>query len=487
MLRLENVSRHFGPLKAVDDVSFDMSAGELRAVIGPNGAGKTTFFNLISGLLPPTAGRIWFDGKNITRQTIVQRVAQGIVRTFQITEILPDLTVFENIRVAVETAAGLNSKPWISRATRITLDRRVGELIETVGLHGKDDRVVGELAHGDQRVVEVAAALSLNPRLLLLDEPTAGMGDTETENMVNLVRRLHAERGVSILFIEHDMDIVFGIAQRITVLDQGRVLADGTPDMISANPMVRAAYLGIHRMTKVLRARDLHTYYSKSHILHGVSLEVNEGEIVTLLGRNGAGKTTTVRSLMGLTPPRSVTPSCLARTRRAGLRTGSPNLASATFPEGRKIFGGLTVLENLKVPPARAGSWDINRVFKLFPRLEERKSQLGRQLSGGEQEMLAIARPLLLNPRLMLLDEPSQGLAPLIIKEVMNIVRRMRQEGLSVLLIEQNAPLSLSIADRAYVLDDGKVVYSGDAVDLAKDTELVNKLAGAGRNAATSP
>jgi branched-chain amino acid transport system ATP-binding protein len=244
LLRLENVSRHFGPLKAVDDVSFDMSEGELRAVIGPNGAGKTTFFNLISGLLPPTAGRIWFDGKDITRQTIVQRVAQGIVRTFQITEILPDLTVFENIRVAVETAAGLNSKPWISRATRITLDRRVGELIEAVGLHGKDDRVVGELAHGDQRVVEVAAALSLNPRLLLLDEPTAGMGDSETENMVNLVRRLHAERGVSILFIEHDMDIVFGIAQRITVLDQGRVLADGTPDMISANPAVRAAYLG---------------------------------------------------------------------------------------------------------------------------------------------------------------------------------------------------------------------------------------------------
>ena len=244
LLRLENVSRHFGPLKAVDDISFDMSAGELRAVIGPNGAGKTTFFNLISGLLPPTAGRIWFDGKNITRQTIVQRVAQGIVRTFQITEILPDLTVFENIRIAVETAAGLNSKPWISRATRITLDRRVGELIEAVGLHGKDDRVVGELAHGDQRVVEVATALSLNPRLLLLDEPTAGMGDTETENMVNLVRRLHAERGVSILFIEHDMDIVFGIAQRITVLDQGRVLADGTPDMISADPRVRAAYLG---------------------------------------------------------------------------------------------------------------------------------------------------------------------------------------------------------------------------------------------------
>src|SRR6185437_7744976 len=149
-------------------------------------------------------------------------------------------------------------------------------------------------------------------------------------------------------------------------------------------------------------------------------------------------------------------------------------------PEGRKIFGNLTVMENLKVPQARPGPWNLDRIFNLFPRLGERRNQLGRQLSGGEQEMLAIARPLLLNPRLMLLDEPSQGLAPLIVREVMQVVRRMREDGLSVLLIEQNAPLSLSIADRAYVLDDGRVVYSGKAADLAKDSELVNKLAGAG-------
>jgi branched-chain amino acid transport system ATP-binding protein len=153
-------------------------------------------------------------------------------------------------------------------------------------------------------------------------------------------------------------------------------------------------------------------------------------------------------------------------------------------PEGRKIFGSLTVLENLKVPKARPGSWTLDRVFELFPRLNERKAQLGRQLSGGEQEMLSIARPLLLNPRLMLLDEPSQGLAPLIVKEVMQVVRRMREDGLSVLLIEQNAPLSLAVADRVYVIDDGKVVHSGSAGELAKDTELVEKLAGAKRKAA---
>jgi branched-chain amino acid transport system ATP-binding protein len=243
-LRLNEVSRHFGTLKAVDGVSFEMAAGELRAVIGPNGAGKTTFFNLISGLLRPTAGHVRFAGKDITDQSIVSRVAQGIVRTFQITEILPDLSVFENVRVGVETAAGLNSRAWLPRKMRTSLDQRVNELIEVVGLAGKEGRLVGELAHGDQRVVEVATALSLKPRLLLLDEPTAGMGDRETEHMVDLVRRLHREQGVSILFIEHDMDIVFGIAQRITVLDQGRVLAEGPPDAISKDPKVRAAYLG---------------------------------------------------------------------------------------------------------------------------------------------------------------------------------------------------------------------------------------------------
>ena len=243
-LRMDNVSRHFGSLKAVDGVSFEMRAGEMRAVIGPNGAGKTTFFNLISGLLPPTAGQVIFEGENITQQTIVRRVAKGIVRTFQITEILPDLSVYENIRIGVETAEKLNSKPWIGRSERERVNQRVTELMDIVNLRNKANRTVGELAHGDQRVVEVAVALSLKPRLLLLDEPTAGMGDTETDHMVDLVRRLHQDQGMSILFIEHDMDIVFGIAQHITVLDQGRVLADGTPEAVSNDPKVRAAYLG---------------------------------------------------------------------------------------------------------------------------------------------------------------------------------------------------------------------------------------------------
>lgn len=234
-------------------------------------------------------------------------------------------------------------------------------------------------------------------------------------------------------------------------------------------------------MTTVLRAHEIQTYYGKSHILHGVSLEVNEGEIVTMLGRNGAGKTTTVRSIMSLTPPRVGTIEIFGRSTTRLPTHRVAELGIGYVPEGRKIFGNLTVLENLKVPQARTGPWTLDRIFTLFPRLEERKSQLGRQLSGGEQEMLAIARPLLLNPRLMLLDEPSQGLAPLIVKEVMQVIKTMRSEGLSVLLIEQNVPLSLAVADRAYVLDDGKVVHSGPAAALASNKELVDKLAGAGR------
>jgi branched-chain amino acid transport system ATP-binding protein len=232
-------------------------------------------------------------------------------------------------------------------------------------------------------------------------------------------------------------------------------------------------------MNTVLQAREVHAYYGKSHILHGVSLEVNQGEIVTLLGRNGAGKTTTMRALMGLTPARMGSVTMLGEdvTRWPAYRIA--RLGVGYVPEGRKIFPNLTVLENLRVTPARSGPWNMQRVFKLFPRLGERQGQLGRQLSGGEQEMLAIARPLLLNPRIMLLDEPSQGLAPLVVQEVMGVVKSMREDGLSVLLVEQNVPLSLGVADRAYVLDDGKVVYSGTAAALAADRDLVQKLAGA--------
>ena len=229
----------------------------------------------------------------------------------------------------------------------------------------------------------------------------------------------------------------------------------------------------------LLEADGLHSYYGKSHILHGVSLTVGEGEIVALLGRNGAGKSTTLKSLVGLLRPRQ------GHVRMFGAEvTGEPPFRIAArgvgyVPEGRRVFANLTVDENLRVPVERPGPWTIARVYDAFPRLGQRKSNKGGQLSGGEQEMLSIARALLLNPKLLMLDEPSQGLAPLIVADVFRIVAAARKEGVSILLVEQNVRAAVEIADRAYVLDDGRVVYEGSAREFGADEARVRELAGA--------
>ncbi len=209
---------------------------------------------------------------------------------------------------------------------------------------------------------------------------------------------------------------------------------------------------------KALEVHQLNTFYGKSHVLHGVDLDVGEGELVTLLGRNGAGKSTTLRSIMGLIPAQSglVTIFGTESTQLPSFRIAQ--LGVGFVPEGRRVFSHLTVEENLKVPMDRPGHWNIARVCDLFPRLAKRKRHMGRQLSGGEQEMLSIARALLLNPKLLLLDEPSQGLAPIIV---------------------QNVRAATEIADRAYVLDRGTITYSGPAAEFGRDEKRVQELAGA--------
>ena len=244
MLDVKGVSKRFGSLAAVRDVSMTVEKGELRTIIGPNGAGKTTFFNLVSGFFPPTTGTIVFDGRDITALPAQKRVALGIARTFQITEIFPELTVFENVRISTEVADGYRLRSWISRADRNKVHREVEATLELTGLRAKADRLTGELAHGDQRAAEIAMALALRPRLLLLDEPTAGMGEQETYEITQLIHRLHGDDNLTIVLIEHDMRVIFHLADRISVLDQGRLLADGTPEEIAANEAVQAAYLG---------------------------------------------------------------------------------------------------------------------------------------------------------------------------------------------------------------------------------------------------
>ncbi len=244
LLRAEQLSCCFGSLRAVNQMSISIAPGELRALIGANGAGKTTFFNLLSGFHPPSSGRIVFDGRDITSHPAHQRVGLGIARTFQITEIFPELSVRENLRVPVEVAAGLRLRPYLARAAADEIEAGIEELLELGNLKDKGERLAGELAHGDQRTTEILMALALRPRLLLLDEPTAGMGDQETYDITQLIRRLHRERRLSILLVEHDMRVVFHLADRVMVMAEGSLLADGTPAEIAADERVQSAYLG---------------------------------------------------------------------------------------------------------------------------------------------------------------------------------------------------------------------------------------------------
>ena len=479
LLQVEGASKRFGSLVAIDNVSLAIEPGELRAIIGPNGAGKTTFFNLVSGLFAPTAGSIRFEGHDIAPLGPDERVRRGMSRTFQITEVFPELSVADNIRVAVEVASGYRLRPWLGAEARASVATRVAELLSLGGLTDKSDMRAGALSHGDQRAAEIMMSLALRPRLLMLDEPTAGMGDQETYDIARLIRRLHRQEGLTIMLIEHDMRVVFNLADRIMVLAEGRVLAEGAPQEIADSEKVQGRLSRQGRGMIALQADDLHTFYGRVYILHGVTLEVREGEIVALLGRNGAGKTTTLRSLIGLTRPRTGKVSVFGAD-----VTGFPPYRIAGsgvgyVPEGRRIFANLTVDENLLVPVERPGSWTVARVYEAFPRLAERRGNKGAQLSGGEQEMLSIARALVLNPKLLMLDEPSQGLAPLIVEDVFRIVVAARKEGLSVLLVEQNVRAAVEIADRAYVLDDGRIVYEGDARTFGADEQRVRELAGA--------
>ena len=243
-LEVHNASKNFGNLRAVSGVSMRVESGELRAIIGPNGAGKTTFFNLITGFFPPSSGDILLDGRNINSIPAAGRVKMGMGRTFQITEIFPELTVRENARIAVETGLGYSLRAWLTGTDKQRVAAACDEVMSLANLTSKADRLVGELSHGDQRSTEIAMALALKPSLLLLDEPTAGMGDEETFQITGLIRRLHRDSKYTLVLIEHDMRVVFHLADHISVLAEGRLLAEGTPAEIGANEHVQNAYLG---------------------------------------------------------------------------------------------------------------------------------------------------------------------------------------------------------------------------------------------------
>ncbi len=488
LLEVEDLAKHFGALAAVDGVSLAVPRGELRSIIGPNGAGKTTLFNVLTGLLPADRGQARFCAAAITGLLPHQIVAAGVSRSFQIISIFHALTVFENVRIAAQAKHRCRFAMLTDAGSYADLNAEALRLLRAVGLRDRAFEIADTLSHGDQRLLEIAIALATRPELVLLDEPLAGLAAHERLRVADLIRTLR--RSVTIVLIDHDIDAVLALSDRITVLHQGRVIAEGAPAAIQQNAEVQTAYLGHLMLAReatppgarrapapLLRVTSVNTFYGKSHVLHGVSLDVFPGEVVALLGRNGAGKTTTLATITGVVPPRDGRVAYRATDVAGRPPEAIARLGIGLVPQGRRIFPNLTVLENLTIARRGATGWTLERVFATFPRLHALRGARGATLSGGELQLLAIARALMGNVDLLLLDEPFEGLAPAIVEVVWTVLRELRG-ATTILLVEQNADLALALSDRAYVISNGSIVWEGDARTLHADQELRLKLLG---------
>jgi ABC-type branched-subunit amino acid transport system ATPase component len=508
LLRLDNLQRHFGGVRAVDGVSLEVEQGSIQGLIGPNGAGKTTLVNVVTGYIASQAGTAWLESDQLTGQPAHRIAGLGVARTFQNIRLFKDLSAAENVIVGMhsrrsdDTLAQLGTLPGFRRDERSRLNE-AHRLMETAGLDPSEvgKRPAGTLPYGDQRRLEIARALALQPRLLILDEPAAGMNPSEKQGIRELIERLNAD-GLTILLIDHDMQLVMGVCRRVAVLNFGRKIADGTPKEVSTDAGVIKAYLGtgserqvasapgatgVEEVAEVERAgrrrssrepevaildvNDLNVGYGSVKAVRGVSMRVAAGEVVALIGANGAGKTTILSALSGLIRPASGT----AMFDGLDLTIAKPSEivkhGLVHVPEGREILGRQTVLENLELATwsrrdrASAAS-GIAAVMKRFPILGERKDMRAGTLSGGEAQMLALARGLLGKPRLLLLDEPSLGLAPQMVDEVFAAIAEIHRDGTTILLVEQNALRALEIADRAYVLETGQILLTGSGDEL---------------------
>ena len=517
VLKVAGVSKRFGGLQALSDVGITILKGQVYGLIGPNGAGKTTLVNVITGYVPFQAGHAWLESDSLTGLPAHRIAALGVARTFQNIRLFKDLTAVENVIVGMhtrrrdDTLAQLATLPVFRPDQRHRLNE-AHKLMDTVGLasHDVSGRPAGTLPYGDQRRLEIARALALRPRLLILDEPAAGMNPSEKHGMRELIERLNAD-GLTILLIDHDMRLVMGVCKRVAVLNFGKKIADGTPEEVSTDAVVIKAYLGAGGASEVASApgasgvdeatevegaaaavraagravaepqgaildvHELTVSYGAINAVRGASLRVASGEVVALIGANGAGKSTILNTLSGLIRPDSGS----ANFDGLDLTTAKPSTivrhGLVQVPEGREILARQTVLENLELATwsRRGGSAgsrgvgaQIEAVMKRFPILAERRALRAGSLSGGEQQMLAIARGLLARPRLLLLDEPSLGLAPQMVDEVFSAIEEIHREGTTILLVEQNALRALAIADRAYVLETGQILLTGSGDDL---------------------
>ena len=468
ILSVSNLSKSFGGVVVADQISFTAQGGRILSLLGPNGAGKTTIFNIISGLLTADSGNISLNNRPITTHSIGKRAEQGLGRSLQVSSIFRNLTVYENIRLGVQQRVTPYSLSFRSADRVGEVNEDTWKILRSLDLDKLANEVAGELSHGDQRLIEIAITLGTRPVVLLLDEPLAGLSETERVKVTQLIRSLTPS--CTILIVEHDVERVMEISDEIIVLHHGSLIAHGRPSEIQSNAQVQAVYLGDDSQRtgagrsaarsdcgsaqagpEVLSLDRVSSGYDQSTVLDGLSLSVRSGEVVGLLGRNGVGKTTTALTIAGILRSSSGSISYqgsdITRVQPDEIRRCGISLV----PQGRRIFPNLTVLENLRVAadPRSEGTWTIARAFDAVPRLGERKNQLGRYLSGGEQQLLAICRALMRQTQFLILDEPTEGLSPTMIDLVVDTLRTLiRDTGISTLLIEQRIDVALDLTDR---------------------------------------
>lgn len=483
-LKVDNIGIRFGGVQAADKVSFHASQGSITSIIGPNGAGKTTVLNMVSGFYAPDTGRIDLGG-DLAGKPAWKIARAGIGRTYQTTQLFNGLSVLENLLAGMQQ--GRLGDCWRSPSNeQIAL---ATDLLSLVGYQGSIHTPAEDLPHVDRRLVEIARALAMKPRVLLLDEPAAGLSRADTDQVADLLKVI-AQYGIAVILVEHDMTMVMSVSDQILVLDSGKPIAWGEPDAVRSNPEVVRAYLGStdyeapprlepwdNSHDATLFVKDLVIDYGAAPVVEGVSLVVNPGELIAILGANGAGKSSILQAIAGLHSSRSG--SIVLNNENIEFMDAS-NIARkglALVPEGRQVFPELSVRDNLLMGAYTRSDrknldQDVETILNRFPRLKDRINSPAGLLSGGEQQMVAIGRGLMAKPTILLLDEPSLGLAPAMIAELYDALATLRDEGVTLLLVDQMANLALQVADRAYVLETGRVVHSGSAEELRNDAEL---------------
>ena len=494
VLEVQGIAKHFGGIRAVSNASLQIQAGQIHALIGPNGAGKTTLFNLVSGLYPTDSGRISLSGREIQGLPSDRICHWGLARSFQITNLFRGLSIYENMRLSLQARHPARFDIWRDIDDYAEIHAETAELVKFLGLEGIEDIKGGDLSYGGQRLVDLGIALGSKPQVLLLDEPLAGLAAAERERVSNLVKNVAAN--IPVLIVEHDIDRVLGFSQIVTVMNQGEVLMSDTPEAVRADRRVQEIYTGkgipdvVHQRgdeaaqdtAPLLRFERVNTFYGKSHILNDATLDVRQSEIVALLGRNGAGKSTLLKTLAGLVPAAS---GNIEFEGRDIARLPAPDIARlgvGYVPQGRGLFAGLTVRENLalgrlarKTDGSHGVVWSEEQIFEYFPQLKERMNVAADYLSGGEQQMVAVARAMSGNVKLLLLDEPFEGLAPAVTLELFKVFDLLRRH-LSIVIVEHNLDLVLALADRVFALERGAVFHQGPAAPLLTDLDYRKKI-----------